>query len=71
MAILIALDLSIDRQREILKKNGYCFSESSAADMTVLWFLKTYPHKDGRSLLIEINETLEKMGLPLLMTRIK
>lgn len=71
MAILISLALSLDEQQAILKKYGYCLSESVAADMVVRWFVDTYHNTDGVKLLFSINNALEEMGLPLLMTRIK
>lgn len=70
MAIVIALRLSIDQQQKILRKYGYCLSDSIAADMTTKWFINNYPNAGGREILLSINEVLEKMGLPLLMTRI-
>lgn len=70
MAITLSLNLPLDEQRDILKKYGYCLSDSIAADMVVKWFVDTY-HDGGAGLLIAVNEVLEKMGLPLLMTRIK
>ena len=71
MAIAIALNCSIDELRLILIKYGYCLSASIAADAVVKWYLDTYPRASGKDILIEINETLQCMGLPLLMTRIK
>lgn len=71
MAIVIVLELRIDEQQEVLRKYGYCLSESVAADMIVLWFSQNFPDRSGKDLLNDINEVLEKMGLPLLMTRIR
>lgn len=70
MAITLSLNLPLNEQQEILKKYGYCLSESVAADMVAKWFI-TYQNDEGRKILYKINEVLEDMGLPLLMTRIK
>lgn len=68
MAIALSLDMNLDELRAILKKYGYCLSESVAADMVVQWFL-TYRNEEGGKILSMVNEVLEEMGLPLLMTR--
>lgn len=70
MAIMLSLNLPLDEQQTILKKYGYCLSESVAADMVVKWFV-TYRKKADTKILYEVNEVLEEMGLPLLMTRIR
>lgn len=70
MAIMLSLNMSLDELQTILKKYGYCLSESVAADMVVKWFI-TYRDNGGGNILYTINEVLEEMGLPLLMTRIK
>ncbi|MDE7293292.1 MAG: hypothetical protein K2N72_02585 [Oscillospiraceae bacterium] len=64
------MDLSLDELQNILKKYGYCLSESIAADMVVKWFV-TYQRGRDEKILYSVNEVLEEMGLPLLMTRIK
>lgn len=69
MAIALSLHMSLDEMRAILKKYGYCLSESVAADMVVEWFLTNRDNKGG-DILSLVNEVLEEMGLPLLMTRI-
>lgn len=68
MAIMLSLNMSLDELRTILKKYGYCLSESVAADMVVKWFV-TYRNDGGEKILYTVNEVLEEMGLPLLMTR--
>lgn len=70
MAITLSLNLPFDEQKTILKKYGYCLSESVAADMVVKWFV-TNRKKEDTKILYGVNEVLEEMGLPLLMTRIK
>lgn len=70
LAIVIALALSVSEIDGILRSYGYCLSESVAADVVVKWYLENSPKtKNGAGLLNEINDVLDKMGLPLLMTR--
>lgn len=72
LAIVIALDFSITDIDRILRSYGYCLSESLAGDAVVKWYVNNSREiNSGARLLNEINDTLEKMGLPLLMTRIK
>lgn len=69
MAITLSLNMSLNELQTILKKYGYCLSESVAADMVVKWFIAY--RNGGEKILYTVNEVLEEMGLPLLMTRIK
>ena len=62
--------MSLDEQQTILRKYGYSLSDTVAADMVVKWFVDTYQNERG-GILPAVNEVLEEMGLPLLMTRIK
>lgn len=72
LAIVIALDFSVADIDRILRSYGYCLSKSLAGDAVVKWYVNSCrKSKNGAGLLNEINDTLEKMGLPLLMTRIK
>ncbi|MDE6732691.1 MAG: hypothetical protein K2J77_07435 [Oscillospiraceae bacterium] len=72
LAIVIALNFSTSDIDRILRSYGYCLSESLAGDVVVKWYVKRSLSKNnGAGLLNEINDTLEKMGLPLLVTRIK
>ena len=71
LAIVIVLDLSVSDIDRILRSYGYCLSESLAADAVVKWYVDNSRQKGGARLLNEINDTLESMGLPLLMTRTK
>ena len=71
MAIVIALDFSVSDIDRILRSYGYCLSESLAADAVIKWYVNNSRHKSGARLLNEINDTLESMGLPLLMTRVR
>lgn len=72
LAIVIALGFPIPEIDRILRSYGYCLSESLAGDAVVKWYVDRSPSKNnGAGLLNEINDVLEKMGLPLLMTRIR
>lgn len=72
LAILIALNFSASDIDKILRSYGYCLSESVAEDAVVKWYAEHWGQRnDGARLLNEINDVLEEMGLPLLMTRIK
>lgn len=72
LAILTVLNFSSADMDEPLRSYGYCLSESLAADAVVRWYAdNSRPRYNGAGLLNEINDVLEKMGLPLLMTRIK
>lgn len=70
MAIVIALGMRVDELQTILRRYGYCLSESVAADMVAKWFCMR-SDKGGEETLRDINDVLCKMELPLLMTRIK
>lgn len=70
MAIVLSLDMNLDELQTILKRYGYCLSESVVADMVVKWFF-TYCNNAGGKILHMANEVFEEMGLPLLMTRIR
>lgn len=71
LAIVTALGLPLSDIDRIMRSYGYCLSDSMAADVVVKWYLENSPQrKNGARLLNEINDVLNKMGLPLLMTRI-
>lgn len=72
LAIVIALNFPVYDIDRILRSYGYCLSESLAEDVVVKWYVNNSNQRSsGAGLLNEINDVLEKMGLPLLMTRIK
>lgn len=71
LAIVIVLDFSVSDIDRILRSYGYCLSESLAADAVVRWYVNNSRQESGAGLLNKINDTLESMGLPLLMTRIR
>lgn len=71
LAIVIALGIPIDEICILLCKYGYCLSRSLPNDAITLWFLKKYyTPKNGIMVLDSINEVLEKLELPLLMTKL-
>lgn len=72
--VMLALSVSLAMQEEavdaLLRRYGYCLSDSIAGDAVVRWYVgQNGAEKSGERLLFEINWTLERMGLPLLMTR--
>lgn len=68
-ALAVVLNKNSGEIDELLHKYGYCLSDSIIADVVVKWYLKENKLNDGEILIFSINETLEKMGLPLLMTK--
>lgn len=72
LAIVIALDFRVTDIDRISRSYGYCLSESLAGDVVVKWYVNnSLQRNNGVETLNEINDVLEKMGLPLLMTRLK
>ena len=70
IALCVVLNKPIDEINLILKRYGYCLSDSIAADAVVKWHICHSPNRtNGELLIFEINEVIEKMGLPMLMTR--
>lgn len=69
LALLIAMELSFSKMEEVLAEYGYCFSPSLPGDAVILWFLRGDPGRKDPLLLCSMNETLEELGLPLLMTK--
>ena len=70
IALAVVLGKSADETDSILRKYGYCLSDSIIGDVVVKWYLTKEQNETNEELLIfSINETLEKMGVPLLMTR--
>ena len=71
MALAVTLDKSADELDELLKKYGYCLSDSIITDVVVKWYiLHSYKNHCEKLLINDINEILDAMGLPLLMTKI-
>ncbi|MBE5981189.1 MAG: hypothetical protein E7249_19000 [Paenibacillaceae bacterium] len=72
LAIAISLGLGIDEIQHLLKKAGYTLSASLPNDAVVCWFLSGDRKADGTvPVLFHINEVLDELKLPLLMTRLK
>lgn len=69
IALALALDKNVAEIDGILHKYGYCLSDSIISDLVVKWYITEYKAIHKGLLVFEINETLEKMGVPLLMTR--
>lgn len=71
LAIVISLDFPVSDIDILLRKYGYCLSNSLPNDAVAIWFLKNYyTQKNGVMTLDSINEVLEKLELPLLMTKL-
>ncbi len=72
LAIAISLELPLEEIQELLRMYGYVLSESLPNDAVVLWFLKNYQNTASQniSLIYSINDILQEMQLPLLMTKI-
>ena len=65
-------DAANDEIQHLLKKAGYALSASLPNDAVVCWFLSGDRKADGTvSVLFHINEVLDELKLPLLMTRLK
>lgn len=69
LAIDILLELPAKELEELLWGYGYSLSYSLANDAAVRWFLEDKRTLAGTDLLYEINEALEYLNLPLLMTK--
>lgn len=71
LAIAVSLDIQADEIDKLLRKYGYCLSQSIAGDALIRWYTRMAKKQVQReeSLLFEINGVLERMELPLLMTR--
>lgn len=71
LALAVSLSMTEQAVEELLCQYGYCLSASVVGDVVVRWHLRQGigEKKSGKMMLFEINVTLERMGLPLLMTR--
>lgn len=71
LALAVSLSMREKAIDELLHKYGYCLSQSIAGDVVIRWHIRRDSGEgkgEGR-ILFEINEVLERMGVPLLMTR--
>jgi len=72
LAILITINCTLDDIQDCLKKAGFILSNSLPADMVIMWTLKNdLPNIKEVNPVHYINETLDNLRLPLLMTRLK
>ncbi len=69
LAIAVVLEMNTEEINELLHKYGYSLSGSIEADVVLKWYIEN-SFISGNELLFQINETLQEMELPLLMTRI-
>lgn len=68
-ALAVTLGKSCDETDSILRRYGYCLSDSIIGDVVVKWYLTDHSPLDNDNMIFNINETLAKMCIPLLMTR--
>jgi len=69
-SILITMGLELEDIQDTLQKAGFILSYSLPNDAVVLFLLKNEARANrGTHLIFQINETLDSLGLPLLMTR--
>jgi len=72
LALLITLEQDLENIQLILKKAGYSLSHSLPNDAIIMWLMK---HEvcflNGVNRLLKINDVLDELELPLLMTRLK
>ena len=69
IAIAIILEFDEDKIDSLLRKYGYCLSGSLTNDAVVRWFLQNNNGYRSAKLLYLINETLEQLNMPMLMTK--
>lgn len=69
LAITIILELSVSGTAKLLQSCGYCLSGSLANDAVVQWFMENNKSASGADLLYSVNETLDILELPLLLTK--
>jgi len=70
IALLIVLEQDLEQIQMILKKAGYILSFSLPSDVVIMWLLEDKVcFSDGVAALLKINNVLDELGLPLLMTR--
>ena len=69
IAIAIALDLTNEEINVFLNKAGYVLSDSIYYAAVIKYLLLNRKNKNGNKLLLQINDVLYSLDLPLLMTR--
>lgn len=71
LALAISLNLPLCKIKNLLLEFGYCLSLSLPNDAIVLWFLnQNYNQKESIFFLESINELLDFLEMPLLMTKL-
>ena len=72
LALLITMGLSLEDIQKALKKAGFILSRSMPNDIVIIWMLENeLSNHKGAKRLYRINELLDSLELPLLMTRWK
>ena len=72
LALLIAMGLNLENIQVALMQAGYILSHSMLNDAVIMWMLKNDASKQNSAGRLQtINDTLDSLGLPLLMTRMK
>lgn len=69
LALAASLNKSCSETDKLLHKYGYCLSESIVGDVVVKWYMEKYKGGEDNQLILTINETLDEMNLPLIMTK--
>lgn len=69
MSIAVLMGMKEDQTQRLLNGYGFCLSKSLISDAVVRWFTQTNYKNNTVDMLNDINETLERMGLPMLMTK--
>lgn len=67
LALTVAMNKNSLEIDTMLRKFGYCLSKSILCDEVVRWYVDNC--NESENLLFQINETLENMGISLLMTQ--
>ncbi|MBD5089834.1 MAG: hypothetical protein HDT30_13670 [Clostridiales bacterium] len=68
LALSLSLDLKLEEIEMLLKNAGYVFSKALPNDM-VIFYMLTHRQECKAPLLFHVNEVLQELELPLLVTR--
>jgi hypothetical protein len=71
LALLIVMEQCLNSIQALLKQAGFILSGALPNDTVIMWVLKNEGHRGGANRLNRINDILDSLELPLLMTRIK
>lgn len=70
LALSISMELPVTKIHKLLYAYGYCLSKSLPSDAVILWGLERLNmYGSGVRLLLELNEILSDIELPMLMTK--